>query len=235
MQQDSVRYWQDLTQNYRRMSDGELLALRPEDLTEIAQQVLRDEMRLRKLNEITPNGAVEAPTRFRSKGHRDALRSAIADSYIGVEPDDSDEDADDEDDEPAHEYTWKTLLCDCESNDRAWQLREALKRHGIESWVSAVAPSSVDVVGPQVYVAADELDQAQAIAAQPIPQDIIDDWNTHVPEFEVPRCPRCGSSEEVLLEATEPANAWLCESCGAEWTDPEPPAEDAQRPKSSGL
>lgn len=228
MPDDSVRYWQDLTDNYRRMSDGELLALRPEDLTEIAQQVLRDEMRLRKLDKIIPPVAPATPTRLPIKGHRHIVGGAFADSRIPTESDDSDGEFDEESDGPAYEYTWKTLLCDCDSNDRAWQLREALKRQGIESWVRAVDPSSTDIVGPQVYVAADELDHAQTIAAQPIPQDIIDDWNTHIPEFELPTCPRCGSREEVVLETTEPTNAWLCESCGAQWTDLHPAADETE-------
>lgn len=221
MHDDPSRYWQDLTDNYRRMSDGELLQLaeKPEDLTDVAQQVLRDEMRLRRLDQ--PRQAAASPRAISTpRTNSDLLAGTLAGSNhlpSGLE----DLDDENDDDEPAFEYTWKTLLCDCESNERALQLRAALARHGIESWVTQVPANSIDVLGPQVHVAADQLEQAQAIAAQPIPQDIIDDWNTPVPEFETPACPRCGSKEEVVLEGTEPMNAWVCEACGGEWTDPE--------------
>ncbi len=51
MQDDPVQYWQDLTANYAQMSDGELLDLawKPEDLTEVAGQVVRYVMKQRGL------------------------------------------------------------------------------------------------------------------------------------------------------------------------------------------
>ena len=235
MHDDPARYWQDLTANYRRMSDGELLELaeKPEDLTEVAQQVLRDEMKLRKLDEAQPSFASRGQAPVRNEGRRHSAGGEFRDDHIPSEFEPADLDADeDEGDESAVDYTWKTLLCDCESSDRAWQLRQALKRHAIDSWVGAGAGSSTDAAGSQVYVAADQLEHARAVAAQPIPQDIIDDWNTVVPEFELPHCPHCGTNHEVMLESTEPVNSWLCEACGAEWTDPESPSDD--NPGSSG-
>jgi hypothetical protein len=231
MHDDPSRYWQDLTDNYRRMSDGELLELaeKPEDLTEVARQVLRDEMKLRRLDQprqASSNPRTTNATTPRKNGDR--LAGTLAGSYplpSNLEiADDADNDVDQE---PAWEFTWKTLLCDCESNEYAFQLRAALARHGIESWVTEVPANSTDVVGPQVHVAADQLEQAQAIAAQPIPQDIIDEWNIAVPEFEPPACPQCGSKEEVVLQGAEPVNAWLCEACGGEWNDPEPGHEES--------
>ncbi len=220
MQDDPSRFWRDLTENYRRMSDGELLQLaaRPEDLTDIAQQVLRDEMKLRGLDKPRP-----APLPVRSSRTKPAdgiLERGFGEGYVPSAAEDADQEEEDED-QPSHEYTWKTVLCDCESNEHALQLRETLRRQGIESWVRSVFPYSTDLLGPQVLVAADELERAQAIAAQPIPQDVRDQWNTAIPEFELPHCPRCGSTEEVVLDSTDPVNTWLCESCGAEWTDPE--------------
>ena len=195
MPDDPVQYWQDLAANYRQMSDGELLELAAalEDLTEVARQVLRDELKLRKLDKPQPS-----------------MDARLPDSYmVPLDSEDTDDPADE--DEPPSEFTWKTLLGDCESNDQALQLRAALMRHGIESWARQT----------QVYVAADQLEQAQAVAAQPIPQDIIDEWNTAVPEFEIPVCPRCGSKDDVMLTSADPVNAWVCEACEAEWTDAE--------------
>jgi ribosomal protein L37AE/L43A len=74
-------------------------------------------------------------------------------------------------------------------------------------------------VYPRVLVAADQLDQARAIAAQPIPQDIVDDSKTGAPEYEVPKCPKCGA-EDPILESVEQANHWRCEQCEVEWTEP---------------
>jgi hypothetical protein len=223
MQDDPVRYWQDLTANYAQMSDGELLELaeKPEDLTEIAQQVLRDEMGRRKLERKRqrPPVVTVAPD-VNPSTHYDHVGGPFRDHY--APPPEWGEAEDGED----REYTWKTLLCDCESNQHAGQLFEALKRHGIESWVREVSPNSTDLQGPQVYVAADQLEQAQAVAAEPIPQDIIEDWDAEVPEFEVPRCPQCHSAENVTLGSVDPVNAWVCEGCGAEWSDPEPAAND---------
>jgi hypothetical protein len=234
MHDDPARYWQDLTENYRRMSDGELLELSatPEDLTEVARQVLRDEMKLRRLDQPRQTGVVPRSISVQRTNH-DLLAGPLVNSYI-VPSNSQDTDDAEDDDQPPGEFTWKTLLCDCESNDHALQIHAALLRHGIESWVRQVSAYSTDVLGPQVYVAADQLEQAQAIAAQPIPQDIIEEWNTVIPEFDLPICPQCHSKDEVVLESTDPVNTWLCEACGSEWADPEPaPDGDTQGRKSS--
>jgi ribosomal protein S27AE len=124
-------------------------------------------------------------------------------------------DAEEESDEP-REYTWKVLLCECNDRTEAWQIRQALKRHGIESWIEPDRGYSVD--SPQVVVAADQLEEAQRAIAQPIPQDIIDESQTEIPEFEMPKCPKCGAADPVLVNA-EPSNAWECASCGHHWAD----------------
>ena len=38
------------------------------------------------------------------------------------------------------------------------------------------------------------------------------------------RVPECGA-EDPVLESAEPTNAWLCEACGAQWSDPEADAD----------
>lgn len=213
MPDDPQRYWRDLTENYRQMSDGELLELAESrgDLTEMAQQVLRDEMRKRGLNEPNPDekkpaAAVKftdrnAVVHWESPRYRDMAREA---SHDGGVP---------------HEFTWKTLLCECETTQEAWQVAETLRRAGIESWVTR-SMTTWDVSGPRVQVAADQLEQAQAVMASPIPQDIIEESQSKVPEFETPECPMCGAADPVL-ESVDPVNAWVCEACGAEWNDPE--------------
>ncbi|MFZ0746999.1 MAG: hypothetical protein WAM85_21530 [Terracidiphilus sp.] len=210
MQNNPLEAWQRLSDLYREMGDEELRELDENlgDLTEVAQQVLRDEMRKRRLDE--PHAAENVEE---NAGHREDLESgpavrapeaadAIADSDLG------------------HEYTWKTLLCECDNHAKAWQISETLKRAGIESWLEG--PQSTfqfDGNSPRVLVAADQLEQARGIAARPIPQEIIDQSEADVPEFELPVCPRCGAADPAL-ESVDPVNTWRCETCQKLWTDP---------------
>jgi hypothetical protein len=214
MQDDPQRYWRDLTENYRQMSDGELLELGESsgDLTEMAQQVLRDEMRKRGLDELKPANAPHitghpAVVHWESPRYRDMAREASGDG------------------EAPHEFTWKTLLCECDTSQEAWQVSETLRRAGIESWVTG-SRSAWDVSGPRVQVAADQLEHAQAVLSSPIPQEVIEESQIKVPEFALPGCPQCGANDP-LLESVDPVNAWLCETCGAQWSDPEDGSESS--------
>ncbi len=146
------------------------------------------------------------------------MQGGLYGSFIGnnsTEPVPDDVQSDSESDEPV-EISWKTVLCECEEQDQVYQVREVLKRAGIESWVQS---RRYGLTYSRILVAADELDHARAIVANPIPQDIIDESHQSVPEFEPPRCPGCGA-EDPVLESAEPVNAWKCDSCGREWTDP---------------
>ncbi|KAA6460214.1 DUF2007 domain-containing protein [Acidobacteria bacterium AB60] len=203
--------WRRLTKLYGAMYDGQLLELAASlgDLTEMAQTVLRDELRKRGLGDPLAAGwsarerldeheaaehGVEAP-------HGDATKRPV-------------------------EYTWKVELCRCEDSTESWQVGEALRRAGIQCWLNPTQFPS-DLRGPIVMVAADQLEEARAVIAQPIPQDIVDQSKEEVPEYEAPVCPSCGAADPVLISA-EPSNAWECESCGREWTD----AVDASAPSS---
>jgi hypothetical protein len=209
--------WQRLTEHYREIGDGELLELAADfvDLTETAQQVLRSEMRNRGLDE--PRAAGDTRTNSDRPGPPRWASS--------VDPDAG---ANGEDDLP-REFTWKTTLCECDDREQAWQIHEVLKRAGIESWIER--PGS-GIVYPRVLVAADQLDEAREIAARPVPREIVDELRQEPPEFEPPKCPKCGA-EDPVLESVEPANAWLCEACGKQWTesppDPDGKLEEAER------
>ena len=211
MHEDSIADWQRLTQLYGEMGDVELEELNASigDLTEVAQQVLRDEMKKRGLNEPgVTRGAF---------GHRAPLQEGFnADSL-------TDEDGA-EGGEPAHEYTWKTPLCDCVDREEAWQIREVLRLAGIDSWVEGQGSRVWDgMSNPRILVAADQFEHALEIASQPIPQAIVEQSKMQVPDFEPPVCPSCGA-EDPILEGADPVNSWRCERCGKQWTDP---AEDA--------
>jgi hypothetical protein len=232
MQTDPVQEWQRLTAHYRELSDGELRQLACEfaDLTETAQQALRGEMHSRGLGDpLAPPPArpIPAPIASRQSSSGASRATDVFDRQASPEPSASSTEDENVDSGP-HDYTWKTLLCECENSDKAAQLQEALRRAGIESWINfdgsttPFVPSTqhrIAVGGIRVLVAADELDCARAIAERPIPREIIEELQTEVPEYELPACPKCGAADPVL-EAVEPENLWSCEQCGAQWTEP---------------
>jgi hypothetical protein len=216
MQIDPMTEWLRLTRVYGEMGDIELRELDARDLTEVAQQVLRDELSKRGLKP-RPDHA-DAP--------QYAVRPEPAAVDLGEPPTDGvDEAADD----PLEEFTWKTQLCECLDRQQASELSEVLRQAGIESWVQTPY-SAFGLLYPRVFVAADQLDQAREIADRPIPQAIVDEAGAEPAEYEPPQCPKCGA-EDPVLESADPTNQWLCEACGAEWSEPveDPDASPAAR------
>ncbi len=222
MQADPIFEWQRLTAHYREMSDEELreLAADSADLTGTAQQALRGEMRSRGLGDpeapeirVPPVSELQQ-SRSVPRKNFDLLAGPLANSYIVP----SDPEEHDHEDDPPRDYTWKTLLCECNETAEAQQLSEALRRAGIESWIEAMPNYSIGVGNPRVLVAADQLEQARTIAARPIPQEIVEESEMKVPEFTPPSCPKCGA-EDPVLEGVDPANKWRCEQCGEQWTE----------------
>ncbi len=229
--------WQRLAEHYRQMNDDELHALGADfaDLTETAQQALRSEMQRRGLGDllsassapVASNAPLAAPTAYEARApvHEQTVNPL---GYFGRQPELVDDalGAVAEPDGPV-EYTWKTLLSECDTSQEASELSEALKRAGIESWIEGPKPSaysayaSLDLINPRVLVAADQLEQARAIAARPIPPEIIEDSKAEVHDFTSPSCPSCGAPDPVL-ESVDPANSWKCEQCGQRWTDSGP-------------
>jgi hypothetical protein len=201
------REYQRCKGHYAGLSDDglEILWAQYDDLTPSAQVALSEEISKRNLDvgeETEESSLVDDP---------DALARAERQVAASEERNHAEE----ESDEP-REYSWKVLLCDCNDRTEAWQIRQALKRHGIDSWIEPERGYSMNP--PQVFVAADQLEEAHRVIAQPIPQDIIDESKTEIPEFEMPECPKCGGADPVLVNA-EPSNAWECAACGHQWTD----------------
>jgi hypothetical protein len=215
MKIDPIEEWRRLTEHYREMSDEELYELEADfaGLTETAQQVLRDVMRTRGLDKQR-RASVEADEKARAQARQQnfALNTAQAAEDAWGAGEEVEEDA-----QPS-EFTWKTVLCDCEDREEALLLHMTLRRARIESWVDGPASG---LSGSQVAVAADQLEQAEEIAAQPIPQEIIDEFNKGREEYQPPVCPKCGT-EDPVLESVDPVNSWLCESCGEQWSDSVP-------------
>jgi len=229
MQANPLEEWQRLSELYREKNEEELRELANDftDLTETAQQVLRDEMRKRSMGDP---GAPHVAQNHADSPHADPNPLATLlhepqnhgyDPFFGQE----------ETDQP-HEYTWKTPLCECEDREEMWQLSEVLRRAGIESWIEQPGSRySFGAVNPRLLVAADQLEQARTVATQPIPQEIIEQSKIDQPEFEPPPCPQCGAKDPVL-QAVDPANSWLCEVCGKQWTDSAP--DQKQAPETAG-
>jgi ribosomal protein S27E len=237
MQADPMLEWRRLSEHYREMSDGELYELVDDfgNLTDTAQQVLHSEMKSRGLGETQapqgapPSNVPPAPANVRIEPERIPDNPAIPLGYLGrmpqIVPDAPDVDADDE---GPHEYTWKTVLCDCDTNEQAKELSAALRQAGLDSWIQqSIEFGRRDA---RVLVAADQLEQARAIAANPIPQETADESKEEVPEFVEPKCPKCGS-DDVVLEGVDPENQWRCEHCDAQWTE-SAGSEDEEAPKA---
>jgi hypothetical protein len=213
MRNDPMEEWRRLTEHYRSLSDEGLLELAADqaDLTETAQHVLRDEMKTRGVSVPASVPKAQQPGTAETVVHRREDFDVYISSANGRDEDQSA-------DGPI-DLTWKTELCECETQEQARQLAEVLRRAGIDRWIE-----SRGVLYPRIMVAADQLDQALAIAARPIPQEIIDQAKaeTEAPsaQFELPRCPSCGANDPTL-EGVEPTNQWRCEVCGRQWSEPE--------------
>jgi len=212
MEIDQAAEWRRLTEHYRTLYDDELLNLAADsgDLTAIAQQVLNEEIKRRALEEQQerPNAAAEwsqpgLPPPSTWESTPSLVPSAESDQGT----------------QSSGGYTWKTLLCECNEREQAWQIQEFLRLARIECWIEAPSPYSLELSGPRVLVAADQLEQARAIIAQPIPRNIVEDSKIEVPEYELPICPHCGAADPIL-DAVDPVNVWLCEVCGKDWRDP---------------
>jgi hypothetical protein len=238
MQTDPVLEWRRLTEHYRAISDDELREIAEDfsDLTETAQQALRAEMQTRGMGRPedlssasysgnTPQAAADSGDDWTVDADPPAVIDDAANvlGHFGRPPQIvPDAPAAEAADDGPHEYTWKTVLCECNTSEQALQLREALRRARIESWIESAGMGSrytgVNLTNPRVLVAADQLDQARAIVSQPIPQSIVDDLKLEVPEYEPPVCPKCGARDPVL-ESVDPENTWECEQCGERWTE----------------
>jgi hypothetical protein len=216
MQTNPAEDWHSLTEHYRAMLDGELeeLADSLDDLTETAKEVLRSEMRNRGLGEpgakpLTRGSEAPAGARWVSSVRPDGQIEDAGKGDAAYGP---------------NQFTWKTPLCECDSEEQALAICQALTRAGIENWYERPG-SRMGIWGSRIVVAADRLDEAREVAAQPIAQDVIDEFRQEVPEYIPPKCPKCGT-EDPVLESAEPTNSWLCEACGKQWAEPAIDVED---------
>lgn len=224
MQIDPAVEWRRLTEQYRSMSDEELRELAQDfvNLTETAQQALRQEMRSRGLGEpgveeaSQPTNVPRAPGTAHTEPERGPEHPAFRTGLLGRMPALIPDAPDGAVNESGQEYTWKIVVRDCETAGEAQYLVNALRSAGLDGWVQW--PREFGQGYSRVLVAADQLERARVIAAQPIPQKIIDESKIEVPEFVEPKCPKCGA-EDPILESIESVNTWRCEECETEWSD----------------
>ena len=220
MQTDPLVEWQRLCEHYAAMYDEELLNLAADaqDLTETARHVLELEIKKRQLNEPQDESGVRPAPEPRPERRAPLIGNQGGAPQLILDPPEGQED-----DGRPREYTWKTILCSCESFEQGQQLSAALKRAGIDCWFEQPGAGfrygTFDGPNPRILVAADQLDHAREIAAQPIPADIVEETKpVEAPEFELPVCPHCGA-EEPALEGVDPFNSWRCDACGFQWTE----------------
>jgi hypothetical protein len=219
MQIDPMAEWQRITKVYRGMYDDELINLvaDKEDLTDVARQVLDLELKKRGLGDLSNASAAREAPEIRHErraaliGNQGGASQIVLDHRARMN-------------EAPLEYSWKTPLCECESMEQAQQLTENLKLAGIDSWIDEPNAASrfngLQNPNPRVLVAADQLEQAREVAANPIPKEIIEDLKFVGPEFDMPKCPHCGVPDPAL-EGVNPFNSWRCEGCGCQWTESE--------------
>ncbi len=214
--------WRHLTALYSEMGDIEIRDLidHINDLTPNAQQILRDELKKRGLAERSPS---RLPSPSLSPLHPRDRRTISHFAPASAETASLKQDEEEEEDDSPREYTWKTLLCECQDLAEARAIAQVLMDAGIECWIERPQQYYVDPSSPCVKVAADQLEHAKAVLAQPIPQELIEEQREleAAPAYEIPVCPKC-KAEDPTLESVEPTNKWLCESCGYTWSDPIP-------------
>ena len=130
MQANPLEEWQRLSELYREKSEEELCELADDfvDLTESARLVLRDEMRKRGMGDPAARTDVQ-----KDEDRPGAESNPPATMHWEPQNYSSDSEADQENTDQPHEYTWKTPLCECEDRAEGWQLAEVLRRAGIES------------------------------------------------------------------------------------------------------
>lgn len=214
---------------YRGMYDDELinLAADAQDLTDIARQVLDSELKRRGLGDLSnAHPARETPE------PRHERRAALIGNQGGA-PQLVLEYRPPQENEGPMEYTWKTVLCECDTLEQAQQLSQTLKLAGIDNWIEdpnivSQYKGGLALSHPRVLVAADQLEQARSVAANPLPQEVIENSKAPSPEFVMPDCAHCGAKDPAL-EGVDQFNSWRCEACGYQWTE----SDDQAAPTSA--
>lgn len=184
--------FQELVTLYTSYSDGELITLGRgmEDLTQMAQEALKGELTRRGLK-LTP-AAKPVEARMPTDEELTDMRT-----YAESAPDE--------------------CIFDFPTEEAASAAYYALTREGVNAIV--VSPKNAKSDGPRVVVTPKDAERAAAIFSQLSTDKLTEETlEETAAEFEVPRCPACGS-EETVLESVDPVNQWQCEDCGHTWLE----------------
>ncbi len=219
--------WLRLSEHYRQMTDGELVAIardRPK-LTEIAQQILALELSQRKLKlelEDSSGSSASKPGDVLGLTSKDMPRSRPIDRETG--------DSCYPGDPYAEDRKLVEILTVWSLSD-AIQLEILLNTAGIPFFMGTENATSVDTVtasfpsGVSVKVMRIGVPWANQALQKYEPHDVPESEKQQWLEEVDVRCPSCRSTDILLKEMapsqdnSSPKYKWTCSLCGHEWED----------------
>ena len=215
--QDPATQWRDLTEHYRRLTDDELIDIAQDsaDLTDTAQQVLKQEISSRGLN-LEPAKEPDPP-----------------------EPEMNSDDSDPDTPDPYAEDCALVDLCDVWSIADALKLQAILVTASIPFYIGPEKAQSVDAItsnftgGLTVKVMRIGKPYASAAMQSYSPADAPADEDAGDIDSLAIHCPKCHSEDVTLVddkthdqiddtnERVESASKfhWNCDACGNDWID----------------
>jgi len=214
--------WLRLSEHYRGVTDGELIAIARDrsKLTEIAQQILAQELSQRKLRvepEKQPAG-LESTSRAATSA---AARKA-GDSAKAGDPDAAD---------PYAEDRELFEICIVWSLRDALQVQSMLEAAGIPFFIGEEKATGVDAAmsnfsaGVSVKIMRIGWPWARQALEHYEPKDEPESQKQLWDEEVDVRCPSCRSKDILFEELVETPNSglpqfkWTCSVCGHEWQD----------------
>lgn len=234
--------WLRLSEHYQKMTDGELIAIARDrsKLTEIAQQILAQELSQRKLKvepEDQPTGpesTTRTTTAISAPKTGDSVKTGDPDA---ADTDSTDHDATDHDaadDDATDPYADDRKLyeiCTVWSVRDALQVQRMLDVAGIPFFMGEEKATSVDSVtsnfaqGVSVQIMSIGWPWARQALKYYEPKDVPESEKQPWDEEVDVRCPSCRSKDilfEQLVEtptADPPKFKWTSTVCGHEWQD----------------
>jgi len=198
--------WRRLTALYAEQSDLELEDLRGDfdGLTDVAQGVLRDEMKRRGIWEKA--AAVAAPVL-----DEDAVLAA-AEARAAAEGSDGDVDL-------VASGDW---VCECEDKYQEALCQFMLERKGVRSEIDPASNGRFGLSYSRVYVASSDVERARQVLAEPLSPAEIQEFERAREEaanFDAPVCAKCGCKDVMLEEVEDGGNEWVCPDCGNRWEE----------------
>jgi hypothetical protein len=189
---DETKY-RELVALYGSYGDSELVGLGRgmADLTETAQQALKEEIARRGLT-VTPAPKPAAPEIL----DEDDLAHLRA--YAASAP---------------PECTFEF-----EDGHGATAAYLALTEEDIAAVVISGENAALDLRGPRVVVAPQDAERAAEILSLLVNDRFTQETGVVDEDFALPRCPACGM-EEAMLESVEPTNQWRCAACDHLWLE----------------